>query len=101
MTGGGDPGGRAVERHPAGYDYRARFPRICEVLGAEGGTVYAADGPEGAALVTDESALAELLPGEDLAGLVTVRTFASAAARDAHAAGLAGRAGSGPCAPGA
>lgn len=90
-----------MERHPAGYDYRARFPRLREVVGAEGGVVYAADGPEGAALVADESALAELLPGEDSAGLVTVRIFATAAARDAHAAGLPGRAGLGAHAPGA
>ena len=101
MSGGQAGADVRVERHAAGYDYRARFPRVREVLGAEGGAVYAADGPEGAELVKDESEFADLLPEEDSTGLVTVRMFATSAARDAHAAELAGRAGPGPRAPGA
>lgn len=93
----GEDGAVRVERHPAGYDYRARFPRVAEVLGGELGAVYTADGPEGPALVSDEFGLAELLPEGDGAALVTVRLYASAAARDAAAATFAaGDPGAGP-----
>lgn len=78
-------GDARVERHPAGYAYRVRFPRVSEVLAGELGVVYATDGPEGPAPVVDESALAELLPAADRGDLVTIRLYASPAARDAAA----------------
>lgn len=80
-----------VERHPAGYAYRARFPRVAEVHAGELGAVYAADGPEGPALLSDESGLADLLPDADRGELVTIRLYASAVARDAAAAALTAR----------
>lgn len=80
------------ECHPAQYDYRARFPQLRVVVGVEGGVVYAADGPEGAALISDEGTLAEFLSESDHEDLVPIRLFASAAARDVFAARVQERA---------
>jgi hypothetical protein len=61
------------EKHPVGYDYRIQFPRLTEVFGSEGGLAYAADGPEGPAIIIDEGTLADFFPEEDHDHLVTIR----------------------------
>lgn len=81
----------AVQRYPAGYEYAARFPVLSRVFGAEGGSVYSADGPEGFAVITDESALVDLLDEE--LDCVTVRHFSTREARDAYVARLRERLG--------
>lgn len=72
------------ERHPAGFDVRARFPRLRLLLGMEGGAVYVADDREGHHVVTDEGLLAWLL--DDPPDCVSVLTFRTAAERDDYCA---------------
>lgn len=75
-----------VETHPAGYAYRERFPSLHEVFGGEGGAVYAADGPEGAAVISEESTVGFLLADEDAVDTVTIQVFPTREARDAFVA---------------
>ncbi|HEU6451654.1 MAG TPA: hypothetical protein VFT57_09565 [Gemmatimonadaceae bacterium] len=70
-----------IEHWPAGYDYRPRFPELHEVLLAEGGVVYAASGPEGYAVISDESVLGEILGEADLE-CITIRFFENPEERD-------------------
>lgn len=72
-----------VELHDAGYGWRNRFPQHVVARRAEGAVVAWADDGDGAWLVTDEGALADLLDAGDRRGLVTVRRFASRDDRDA------------------
>ena len=72
---------------PSSDNIQGRFPERRLVKGFEGGAVYAAERDGKAYLITDESALADLLmPGEDddlIAALVRVREFDTVAERDA------------------
>lgn len=71
------------EQHSLGYDYSLRFPDRRLVRDMEGGSVYAASGPEGFAIITDESTLVDML-GEDDVPAIGIRIFSTSVARDAH-----------------
>lgn len=71
-----------TEHHRAGYDYTTRFPALRRFAGAEGGTVYTADAPDGFYVVTDEGALADFL--DDDLPFVTVRRFDTRDERDTY-----------------
>ncbi len=71
------------EQHGLGYDYSRRFPdqRVVRVM--EGGIAYAASGPEGFAVIIDESTVVDML-GEDDVAAVSIRIFGTSDARDAY-----------------
>lgn len=71
------------EEHSLGYDYSLRFPDQRLVRSMEGGSVYAASGPEGFAIITNESTLVDML-GEDDVPAIGIRIFSTSGARDAH-----------------
>lgn len=71
------------ERHLPSFDYRSRFPEIRTVRVMEGGAVYAARGPEGFAVITDEGMMNEMI-GEDDMESVSIRVFDTEVARDAY-----------------
>lgn len=75
-----------TEEHPAGYDYRSRFPHARLIGGGEGGSVRVADDASGAYIITDESTLASLLGEEEVQGMsfVVIRRFGSVAERDRY-----------------
>jgi hypothetical protein len=65
----------SVERHPAGFRWRERFPDAAVVLRAEGGVVYAADTERKLWIIRDESAAAALLADDDPVLAVTVSCY--------------------------
>jgi len=72
-----------VERHPASYPWRKRFPDAGMLLGLEGGVVYAAEAEGALWIITDEGTMSEFLSKEDhdlLAILVTLERYTSATA---------------------
>ena len=69
------------ERHRVGYDYNRRFPEQRVLRNVEGGAAYAASGPEGFAIITNESTLADIV-GEDDMDAIGIRIFSTSTARD-------------------
>jgi hypothetical protein len=71
------------EHHHLGYDYSVRFPDQHVVRTLEGGTVYSASGPEGFAVITNESTLVDMLGVEDM-NAISIRIFSTPTARDSY-----------------
>ena len=74
------------EKHPAGYDYRGKFPDLRRAGGAECASFYVGHDGDTPILVVDEWMLVELL-GEEL-DAVTVYRFSHEAARDLYLASM-------------
>jgi hypothetical protein len=75
-----------TERHPAHYDYRARFKDLRSVLGAEGAALFFAEEAETVVLIADESALLDMIGETDDA--IAIHHFAHREARDLYLATL-------------
>lgn len=69
-----------IERFPASYDYRTRFPNIRRAGGAEGAAFFTAEDAGAHVLIIDESTALDIIGDEGDA--VSVRYFASRQARD-------------------